>query len=128
MSEANGQVYSSPWIGDGYDEVATIPAHPGKWPEVQLHYRCISADEESEIREKAKRFNAKSPVRHFAELFATKISSWSLTDRHGKQLPVTADVIAALSPQFYDVLHGYLDGTMPSDVMRESLEAELKNS
>lgn len=126
MSETNG--YTSPFVGnDGYDETAHIPAHPGKWSEVVIHYRCMTAVEESEVREKAKRLPGTAPVRHFAELFATKLQSWDIKDRDGKPLPITAGNIANLSPQFYDVLHGYLDGTMPSDTRKESLEAELKN-
>jgi hypothetical protein len=124
--ENNG--YLSPFIGDGYDESATIPAVPGKWSEVRINYRCMSAEEESDTRNKAKLFPSESPVRHFARLFATKLQGWNIKDRDGNQLPINADNIAGLSPQFYDVLHSYLDGTMPSDTRRASLETELKNS
>ena len=126
MSEQNG--YWSPYIGDGYDEEATIPAHPGRWSEIKIRYRCMSADEESETRDKAKRFPGSSPVRHFAELFATKIQWWDLKDRAGKVVPITVDSIARLSPQFNDVLHSYLDGTLPSDEAKQRLEDHVKNS
>jgi hypothetical protein len=124
--ETNG--YISPFIGDGYDESATIPAMPGKWSEVRINYRCISADEESEVYAKQKLFPARSPVAHFAELMATKIQGWNLKDREGNPVPVTAETIKGLSPLFYDVLLQYVNGTLPSDAMKTHLEAELKNS
>jgi hypothetical protein len=124
--EVNG--YISPFIGDGYDERATIPAVPGRWSEVIINYRCMSADEESETAGKCRMFPNDSRVRHFARLFATKIVGWNIKDRDGKQLPINADTIAGLNPQFYDTLHAYIDGTMPSDSRKASLEAELKNS
>jgi hypothetical protein len=126
MSENNG--YISPFIGDGYDESATIPAVPGKWSEVKINYRCMSADEESETAGKCRLFPNDSRVRHFSRLFATKIVGWNIKTRDGKPLPIDADTIAGLSPQFYDTLHAYIDGTMPSDTMKATLEAEIKNS
>jgi hypothetical protein len=124
--ETNG--YISPFIGDGYDESATIPAMPGKWSEVRLNYRCFSADEESEVYAKQKLFPAESAVAHFARLMATKIQGWDIKDREGKKLPVTAEAIKGLSPLFYDVLLQYVNGTLPSDQRKAHLEAEIKNS
>jgi hypothetical protein len=124
--ETNG--YISPFIGDGYDESATIPAMPGKWSEVKIRYRCISADEESEVFAKQKLFPTRSSVAHFAELMATKIQGWDLKDRAGNKVPVTADAIKGLSPLFYDVLLQHINGTLPSDQMKTHLEGEVKNS
>lgn len=127
MLEVNGTCVS-PYLGDGYDEKASIPAHPGKWPEIIINYRCFTAVEDSETRNKLKLFPSLSPVGAFAELFATKISGWNLKDRKGQAVPVTAKNIGALDQEFFNVLHSYLDGTLPSDQRRASLEAEVKNS
>jgi hypothetical protein len=125
MSETNG--YLSP-LCDGYDETALIPAHPGRWSEVRIWYRCMTAVENSEVLAKARLHEGTPMVKHWAELFAGKIQKWDLKNREGKPLPVTAENIQKLSPLFYDVLHSYIDGTLPSDTRKESLEAEIKNS
>lgn len=126
MSESNG--YLSPFIGDGYDESATIAAMPGKWSEVRINYRCYTADEESEVYAQAKLFPNRSQVAHFAGLMATKIVGWDIKDREGNKVPIEADTIKRLSPLFYDILLQYLNGTLPSDQRRAHLEADIKNS
>ena len=116
----NGEVYVSPFIADGYTLTATIPAVPGHWSAVQIRYRPLSADEESEVWAKQRLAPSEPMTRWYAELFATKILDWDIKDAAGKKLPVTAENIRRLSPQFYDVLKSYVDGTQTGDMEKNS--------
>lgn len=120
--------YYSPFLGDGYDEVATIPARPGSWSEVRISYRRLSADENSEVQAKCRLFPHISRARHYAESFAAKITDWNLLDRDGKKVAISAENLSRLDVDFFDLLTEYLLGTLPSDATRTQLEDDLKNS
>lgn len=123
MSESNG--YLSPFIGDGYDLEATIPANPGRWSEVRIRYRPLSIDEVEQIYALV-RFSPQEPVsRFFAATYAgTKdkpgnLRSWTLKDSEGKPVPITADNLGKLRKDFYELL---------SEVIQiGSSEADVKN-
>lgn len=112
------EAYVSPFIPDGYTISATIPAEPGRWSAVKINYRPLSADEESAIYAR-KAFAPLMPIaRLYAEAFAgdgpenpPKLLGWDLKDREGKPLKVTAENIRQLSPQFFEVLKSYIDGS-----------------
>lgn len=130
MSETNGYT-CSPFVGDGYDYWATIAAKPGYWETTKIWYRCMTADEESVVRQKIRSDTSKSPVRHFAELFVTKLQRWDLKDHKGNIVAITADTLCSLISEFNDLLHAYFDGSLPSDEQREVLERfedQQKNS
>ena len=115
MSEANGEAYLSPFIPDGWTLKATIPAVPGHWSAVTFRYRPLSADEESEVWAKQRLAPAEPMTRWYAEVFATKILDWDIKQADGTKLPVTAENIKRLSPQFFDLLKSYVDGTQTGD-------------
>lgn len=120
MSETNGQAYFSPFIPDGYTLTAVIPGVPGRWPDVRIRYRPLSADEESEVWAKQRLMPAEPMTRWYADAFATKLLDWDVPGPDGKKLPVTADNIRRLTPQFYEVLKSYLDGTQTGDMEKNS--------
>ena len=115
MSDENGEAYLSPFIPDGYTLNAVIPAVPGHWSAVKICYRPLSADEESEVWAKQRLAPSEPMVRWYAEIFATKILDWDLQDRDGKKVPITADNLRRLTPQFFEVLKSYVDGTQTGD-------------
>lgn len=126
MSESNG--YLSPFVGDGYDKEATIPAVAGRWSAVRIRYRPMSADEESLALVGLRLAPQQSMVRNYAEVLAQKILDWDIKDRDGKKIPVTADNICGLAPAFYDALKTIVvDGVMLSTGESEA-EADTKNS
>ena len=128
MSEANGSDYLSPFIADGYTRDATIPAAAGRWSAVQIRYRPMSADEESQALVGLRLAPQQSMVRNYAEVLATKIIDWDIKDLDGKKLPVTADNICGLAPAFYDALKAIVvDGVVLPSGETET-EADTKNS
>lgn len=136
MSEENGTTYLSPFVGDGYDCERVIPAQPGRWPEVKIRYRPLSADDESLIFTR-KNLNPTEPiVRFYAEAFAgdqssavpAKLLGWDLKDRKGQPVKITADNLRGLSPQFFDVLKALIDGSAVLESGEPEREADTKNS
>lgn len=125
MSETNA--YCSPFIGDGYDREVTIPAEPGHWSEVRVRFRPLSADEESLIFFKHNKAGMPMATA-YAETFATKILSWDIKDRNGLPVAVNAKSIGGLSPQFFNVLMSYLDGSRLLPNGETQAMAEQKNS
>lgn len=134
MQESNE--YVSPFVGDGYDTEVTIPASPGQWSAVKLRYRPLSAVEESVIFAK-KNLQPDEPItRFYAEAFApkppakAKILGWDLKRKNEAgelvPLPITAASIEGLSPPFFALLKGVIDGSFVLN--GNSLEADTKNS
>lgn len=122
MTEAHAEVaeYLSPFIADGYTLTATIPAAPGHWSEVQIRYRPMSADDESEIWAKVRAFPLEPKSKFEADVMARKILGWDIKDRTGQKLSITAANIGRLSPQFFDVLKSYVDGTNTGEQEKNS--------
>jgi len=131
MSESNG--YLSPFIGDGYDATATIPESAGQWSAVQIRYRPLSADEESEIFALQRTMPQEAVTKLYAAKFAgTKdrpgnLRNWDLKDRAGKPVPITPENIGRLSPGFFVVLKTVLDGSLVLPSGETEAEADAKN-
>jgi hypothetical protein len=111
VSEENGNDYLSPFIPDGWTLKATIPAVEGHWSAVTIRYRPICADEEKEIFAKSQMFPGTPLTAFYAPVMASKIVGWDIKDPSGGKLEVTEQNIKRLSPQFYDMLRNYVDGT-----------------
>lgn len=134
MSEQNGFTVS-PFI-DGYDLEHTIPAAAGRWPDVRIRYRPLSADDESRIFALKQLSPGEPIVRFYAESFAgsvkdgqpAKLLGWDLKDRKGMPVVITADNIRKLSPQFFDTLKAVIDGSLPTETGETQQEADVKNS
>lgn len=138
MSETND--YVSPYVGDGYDELVTIPAVPGQWSAAQVRIRRLSADEESLIFTKKNLSPLTSMVSLYAEAFAgnpkegakAKILGWDLKRRDEKgqlmPLPISAESIRGLSPGFFDALKCRIDGSFVLPSGETQAESDEKNS
>lgn len=126
----------SPFLGDGYDVEYTIPAVPGRWPAVRIRYRPLSADEESSIFARKNLDPAAPIVRLYAECFAgslkdrvpAKLLGWDLKDRDGKAVPISADNLRRLTPQFFAALQTVIDGSLVLDSGETQVETDVKNS
>jgi hypothetical protein len=134
VSESNGFAVS-PFL-DGYDLEHTIPAVPGRWPEVRIRYRPLSADDESRIFALKSLTPTEPIVKFYAEAFAgnakdgipAKLLGWDLKDRTGKPVPHTAANLRQLTPQFFDTLKAVIDGSIPTESGETQAEADVKNS
>lgn len=124
MSESNG--HCTPWIGDGYDCDLTIPALAGRWPETKVKFRPLSADEESLVFYRHNKLGVPLGTA-YADALASKILGWNITDRNGRAVEINAKNIGALSPQFFDVLRSYIDGTNLLPSGEPAGEADQKN-
>ena len=102
MSELNG--YLSPFIDDGMEGEFTVPAVDGRWSEVKGNYRPYCAADESAAYAKSQIFPGVGTVKYFAELFAQKIKGWNIKDAKGQAVPITADNIGKLDPDFFAIL------------------------
>ena len=136
MSETNG--YISPYVGDGYDELVTIPAVPGRWSAVQVRFRRLSKDEESLIFAKKNLDPLSSLARLYAEVFVggngkkAKLLGWDLKRKNAQgelePLPISVETICGLAPTFFDTLLGYVEGSILTESGETQAEADVKNS
>lgn len=109
----------SGYIDDGYTEQAVIPARQGKWAELRLAFRSLSAGEQAEYALRAALADDAALPRLAAGLLAGKIVAWNLRDGRGRPARVTAGNLLRLNSALFAAL--------AERVLGSADEADLKN-
>lgn len=115
------QEYLSPIIEDGWTFKATIPGVPGLASPIEMRYRPISPDEESEVFAKSRLDPSQPMTAFYGPLMAKKIRGWDVRRKNDKgqweKVPITEDVLRhKIHPLQYDAIKQYVDGNAVGEI------------
>lgn len=98
----------SGYIDDGYTIEATIEGKDGEYDGIEIEYRPLLRKEmwrHSQAVTKAKENEDLEKIDELvAELVVQKVISWTLFDRNGKSVPLTAENVLRLHTDLFNQL------------------------
>ena len=120
----------SGFIGDGYDERASIAAQPGLWQAMRFTFRPMLPLEYGQFVDFANRNSDEKAKEEIARRLATKIVDWDLRDVKDRPVPVTQANLQRIKPLLLVRLWNIVCGMEPGDGVNEApadLSADLGN-
>lgn len=101
---------------DGYTEEAYIEAAPGHHGEFRFTYRPFLVEERARLIAANNTVKPEEYERLCASEVAKKLTAWSLTDKGGRPVPITAGNVLRLKPRLNARLFGIVVGLEATDV------------
>jgi hypothetical protein len=101
---------------DGYTEDAYIEALPGFYGEFRFKFRPMLIEERAALFNQNDKLPPAEYERKCAAALSNKLVEWSLIDKAGKQVPVSAQNILRLKPNLNGRIFGIVLGTQATDI------------
>lgn len=126
---------SCDYIDDGYQEPGYIAAEEGLHGPLEFEFRPILAAQRDRANSLIQREQPQFDRFHeeAGKALAGAVKRWSITDRSGNPVPITADTLKRIKPRLLDKLWVVCTGAMTSDARpgqaehKIDLEADAKN-
>ena len=103
------------FIDDGYTEDGYLAAEKGFHGELSFRFRPMLPEQRDGIDQVTIKEGSVKGCKAIATAIANKVSSWSLKNAKGEDVPITPANAGRLRPRLFDKLWAVIAGRMPSD-------------